>query len=125
VTREELGVRAVLGPDAELTGDERYLDVVFARLRELSDETGVPVFCVYLSTSDSDYLRSFAGQFELAAGGAGIGFLDTCPLLRGLSRREVVILPDDGHPNARVHGLYADALEPVLRASGYLEPRGD
>lgn len=123
-TREELGVRAVLGQGAELTGDERYLDVVFARLRELSDQTGVPVFCVYLSTSDSDYLRSFAEQFELAARGAGLPFLDTCPLLRGLARREVVILPDDGHPNARVHRLYADGLEPVLRAGGYLEPRG-
>jgi len=116
----ERGLRRLLGPDAALSGDEQFLPLVFERIRAVCAAAGVPVFCVYLSTGDSEELRHFAAQFEPAARAAGFGFLDTCPLFTGLERRDVIILPNDGHPNARAHALYAAALERALRDGGWL-----
>jgi len=113
-------VRAALGPDAPLTGNEQFVPVAFGRIRELCSAAGARVFCVYLSTGDSEDLRAPAAQFEPLARAAGFGFLDTCPLFAGLDRGDVIILPNDGHPNARAHALYAAALERALREGGWL-----
>lgn len=112
-----LAIRAAEGdPD-----EDEYVDAAFARIAALAGE--VPVFCAYLSTADNEYRRSSARRFEAAAEAVGFGFLDTCPLARGLSRRQAEILPTDNHPTIEMHARYAEGLRTALEDGGWLGER--
>ena len=117
----ELALRAALGPDAAPTAEGEYVQAVFDRIAAVCARADVPVFCVYLATDEAE--ASVADTFARAAGRVGFGFLDTCGELAGIDRGDIIILPDDGHPNARSHRRYAEALEGALRAGGWLSPR--
>jgi hypothetical protein len=119
--REELGRAAARREGEPDDPDQDYLRAVFARIARTA---GVPVFFVYLGTSDSPQNRQSAAKIEACAQEQGFGFLDVCPLFRGHESSDYAIFPWEAHPNSAAHAIYATALERALRDGGWLGRQG-
>jgi hypothetical protein len=73
------------------------------------------VLFVFLSTGGGEPGAEAAERFATAVIAAGGVFVDTRDRLSAVPRGELVVRPDDGHPNARAHALYAEVVAKRIR----------
>lgn len=118
-------VRHSFAPEGE---DWAAFRETVSTMGRLGREASVPIAVLYLDwawwygkQSQESFLegakKSLADEFERN----GMAFVDTTPVIVADGSPSYAVSPWDAHPDARAHGLYADALLEYLAESGMEE----
>ena len=117
-----------IGRYAAMTGRKPY-DQAMARLAQLAKERGIPVLVMRMGESKKigeDVAGEAARRNDLRALNAGPAFWHYLQREGLGDGHDVWVktfkLPNDGHPNALGHSIYAEALYGELEAMGFGRP---
>ncbi|MBI3312605.1 MAG: SGNH/GDSL hydrolase family protein [Candidatus Omnitrophica bacterium] len=101
---------------------KRYMKEMFSRLERISRENKIPIVVVNLQTWPTP--ENLTGYLEELALTHGIYFVDLSFLLPREKTRQYQIYRADGHPNAKAHKIFADALYQYLKNKQLITQKG-
>ena len=96
-------------------GRHLFLRESFAVLAELGRRSGAPVVPVYLNMRQDAASLETGELFAEIAAESGLELLDTSALFADRDIDELVIFPNDYHPNEAAHALFAGRIAEWLR----------
>jgi len=97
--------RNLYQPDAR---NFKAFTAALAQIKELAMKQGSPVLLVSLNFYPN-WEKESALVFQTAQG-LGIPVLDPLPLFANFTLPELQVSPSDGHPNAKAHAIFAQAI---------------